>query len=106
MTHEELMKRLEQQRQETCRQIEDNWQQTIRKMLRNNNISRWAILGMNIAVAGLPLLKEPSWWYLQIPFNLSMGCYSFYKITKYRNGIIKNEATRRLSGKTVLEFHE
>lgn len=106
MTHEELLKRLEQQRQEAHRQIEDNWQTTIKKMLRNNNISRWAILGMNIAVAGLPLPKEPSWWYLQIPFNLGLGCYFFYRITKFRNDIIKNEAARRLSGKTILEFHE
>lgn len=105
MTHEELMKRLKQQRREMYRQIEDNWQQTVRKMLRSNNISRWAVLGANILAAAAPLLKEPSWWYLQIPFNLAIGCWSFYRITKYRNAIIKNEATRRLSGKTVLEFH-
>ena len=106
LTHEELMERLEQQRQETYRQIEDNWRQTVRKMLRNNNISRWAVLGINILAAAAPLLKEPSWWYLQIPFHLGLGCWSFYHITKYRNGIIKNEATRRLSGKTILEFHK
>ena len=106
LTHEEMIERIKQQQQETYRQIEDNWQQTIRKMLRNNNISRWAVLGVNILAAAAPLLKEPSWWYLQIPFNLGLGCYFFYKITKFRNGIIKNEAARRLSGKTVLEFHK
>ena len=105
-THEELMEHLDQQRREMHQRIEAEWLQTIKKILRRSNISRWGILSINILAGLLPLLKEPSWHYIQIPFNLGIGCYFFYVLTRERRKIIRDETARRLTGKSVLEFHE